>query len=730
MLFQFANRRTPTLFSPDDLQKIPHHPAVEDIVDVLCNKTQNIDRGFFRAEVAYFLAKMASCMRATVITKDRGEIPVNIYVLALATSGFGKGHSVNIVETEFLKGFRTRFMEDTFPVISEQNLWVIANNRAVRNGTDQQEEFDKAEKEFKQAGAYPFTFDSGTPPAVKQLRHKLLMASAGSVNFQVDEIGSNLLGVSDVLTLFLELYDQGLVKEKLIKNTAENTRTEELDGKTPTNALLFGTPSKLLDGAQTEDQFYSFLETGYARRCLFGFGQHERAGETLTPEEVFKRLTQQSNVDRISKRANQFQDLADPAYFGWKMVVEDDVAIRLLSYKIDCEKAADFLAEHEDIKKAELSHRYFKALKLAGAYAFVDLSVEVEMEHIMSAIKLVEESGTAFQKILDREKTYVKLAKYIASTDTEVTHADLHEALPYYKASKGAREEMMTLATAWGYKKHIIIKKSFQDGIEFFKGETLDETNIDEIIISYSKHWAYSFLEEKVPFDQLHVLTQEDGMHFANHHFKSQHRCEENVIAGFNTIVLDIDEGVSLEVAHSLLKDYKFLSYTTKRHQTEGHGDRFRIILPINYTLQLDNEEYKEFMDAIFDWLPFKTDESYRKREKKSETFAGGVHHYNDGELFDALDFIPKTSRNEQHKSQFQKLESLDNLERWFAQRISMGNRNDNMLKYAYALVDSGMSLIDVQNQVHSFNKKLNNPLTENEIDSTIMVSVARQMQP
>jgi uncharacterized membrane protein YjjP (DUF1212 family) len=59
-----------------------------------------------------------------------------------------------------------------------------------------------------------------------------------------------------------------------------------------------------------------------------------------------------------------------------------------------------------------------------------------------------------------------------------------------------------------------------------------------------------------------------------------------------------------------------------------------------------------------------------------------------------------------------------------------MGNRNDNMLKYAYALVDSGMSLIDVQNQVHSFNKKLNNPLTENEIDSTIMVSVARQMQP
>ena len=713
-----------------DLSTVAHHPALDDIVDVLCNKTQNIDRGFFRAEVAYFLTKMASCMRATIVTKDRGEIPVNLYVLALATSGFGKGHSVDIVETEFLKGFKTRFMEDTFDVISEQNLWNIANTRAARNGTDQQEEFEKAEKEFKQAGAYPFTFDSGTPPAVKQLRHKLLMSSSGSINFQVDEIGSNLLGVSDVLTLFLELYDQGKVKQKLTKNTAENIRTEELDGKTPTNTLLFGTPSKLLNGAQTEDQFYSFLETGYARRCIFGFGQHQRAGDELSKEEVFKRLTQKTNIDIISKWSNYFQTLADPAYFGWKMVVEDDVAIELLGYKIDCERASDLLAEHEDIKKAELSHRYFKALKLAGAYAFIDNSTEVEMEHLLSAIKLVEESGEAFQTILNREKPYVKLAKYIANVGTEVTHADLHEALPFYKASNSARNEMMTLATAWGYKKHIIIKKSFTDGIEFFKGETLKETNINEMIISYSNHWAYSFLEEKVPFDQLHVLTQSEGMHWSNHHYRNQHRSEENVIAGFNAIVLDVDEGTSLDLAHELLKDFTFLSYTTKRHQTEGHGDRYRIILPINYTLQLDNDEYKEFMRGIFAWLPFNTDESYDKREKKSESYEGGTYHYNKGELFDALPFIPRTSRNESHKANFQKLESLDNLERWFAQRISMGNRNDNMIKYALALLDNGMSLIDVDRQVHAFNKKMNNPLSENEIDSTIMVTVSKRYQP
>jgi hypothetical protein len=620
-------------------------------------------------------------------------------------------------------------MDDTFPVISEKNLWDIANDRAARNGTTQDEEFEKAEKEFKAAGAYPFTFDSGTSPAVKQLRHKLLMAGCGAINLQIDEIGSNMLANSDVLTLYLELFDQGQVKQKLVKNTADNQRGEEMEGKTPANMLLFGTPAKLLDGGQTEDQFYSFLDTGYARRCIFGHGQqHRRASETLSPAEIYHKLIEPTNDKAINTWAMHFHTLADPAMFGWKMEVEDDVAIELLSYKIACERTADALPEHEEIRKAELSHRYFKALKLAGAYAFIDKSTEVDMDHLRSAILLVEESGAAFQAILNREKAYVKLAKFIADVGVEVTHADLHEALPFYKSGNAARNEMMTLATAWGYKKHIIIRKSFTDGIEFFSGEKLKETDLNEIVVSYSDHWAYNYLGERVPFDQLHQLTQAPGMHWANHHFKNGHRAEENVLAGFNMIVLDVDGGVSLSSVQELLKEYKFLTYTTKRHNEEEN--RFRLMLPINYNLALDSEDYKEFMNAVMAWLPFKTDESANQRAKKWESFDGGTYHYNlEGELVDALIFIPKTSRGEAHRQQTAQLQSLDNLERWFAQRIASGNRNNQMIKYALALVDSGMTLAQVSKQVHEFNKKLNTPLTEDEIDTTILVTVAKRYQ-
>jgi hypothetical protein len=708
-----------------DLTTVSHHPAIEELVDVLCNKTQNTDRGFFRVEVAYFLAKMAGTMRASILTEDRGEIPVNVYALALGTSGYGKGHSVHIIENQFMSGFKRRFMEDTFNVISDGHLWKMALERAAISGKEEQAEKDSLDKEFIQAGNFTFTFDSGTAPAVKQLRHKLLMADVGAINLQIDEIGSNLVGNTEVLNVFLELYDQGMVNNKLTKNTTENVRGREIDGKTPTNALLFGTPSKLLDGGIVEDNFYSFLDTGYARRCLFGWGQEQRNTDDATPAEIYARLVSGTNKTTTTKWSTHFSLLADPAKFGWEMTVDDVVGIELLTYKIECERHAATYPEHEEIRKAEMSHRYFKALKLAGALAFVDESSEIEMDHLHAAMKLVEESGESFQRLMTREKTYVKLAKYIAATKEDLTHADLFEALPFYKASQTARTEIMTLATAWGYKQNIIIQKTFVDGIEFFRGSTLEETNLDEILITYSDHFAYNYVTERAPFASLHELTQAPGMNWTNHGFQDGHRLEEKVIPGFNMIAIDVDGGVDMEQVHELMKDYTFMTYTTKSHTDGDH--RFRLMIPISYVLELDYDDYKEFMNSFMEWLPFTSDEGANQRSKKWETYAGGTYHSNEGLLLDPLRFVPKTTKNEQHRESMGQLESLDNLERWFAGRIASGNRNNQMIKFAYALVDSGMTLHEVEQNVIAFNQKLSNGLTEQELRSTIFQSVAKR---
>jgi hypothetical protein len=705
------------------IDEMEYNPTSEKLVGILCSKTQNSNPLFFRVLVGYYFSLVASMMRTSIATHDRGDIPVNMYALNLSTSGSGKGFSTNIMENHVINQFRGRFLEETFPVLAEQNLPKLSLKRANRKSTDPDEELIRVQKEFEGLGSLVFSFDSGTPAAVKQMRHKLLMADAGSVNLQIDEIGSNLIGNVDVLNTFLELFDMGVIKQKLVKNTTENTRNEEIVGRTPTNMLLFGTPAKLLNGSKTEEELYSMLETGYARRCFFGYSRASNKTIDQTPEEVYDQLTNQDSNLYLDEISDKLEGLADIINVNRRLIMSKETSLILIEYRLKCEKEAEFYPEHEEIKKAEISHRYFKALKLAGAYAFIEDSVELTADHLYQAIKLAEESGEAFNKLLTRDRAYVKLAKYLGTTKRDVTQADLTEDLPFYRGAAAQKNEMLTLATAWGYKNNVIIKKSFSDGIEFLRGETLKETDIDKMVVSYSTDITTDYVNETAPFDKLHKLTQASGLHWVAHHLNGGYRNEENCIPGFNLVVIDVDGGVSLSTVKLLMKNYKYLIYTTKRHTEQEN--RFRIVFPINYELTLDAKDYKEFMSHIYEWLPFEVDTATNQRARKWMSH-DGTFEYNEGEVLDALPFIPKTSKNEERKELLNSQHSMDNLERWVMNNTGDGNRNNMLLRFAMILVDAGFEFEPIRQRVISLNDKMPDKLDEAEIMATIMITTAK----
>ncbi len=705
------------------LDEMQYHPTSEKLVETICNRTQSLEPLFFRVLVAYYFANTAAHMRCCIETPDMGDIPVNLYALNLAPSGFGKGRSINILEEEVFNQFRRRFIEETLPLLAEINLPKLSLARANRKGTDPDEELVRVQKEFDSTGPMLFSFAEATAPAVKQMRHHLLMVNAGALSLEVDEIGTNLSNSAEVLAPYLELFDKGKIKTKLVKSTSDSKRLEEIRGTTPANLMMFGTPSKLFDGAATEQMLYSFLDTGYARRCFFGYIKGVTRQTDLTPQEIFARSTSQNNSAFLEQLSDQLDNLADIINVNKKLKIKEATSLLLIEYKLMCEKAAAKLPEHEDMKKAELSHRYFKVLKLAGAYAFIDDSPEVTEAHVYSAIKLAEESGAAFQSMLNRDRPYVKLAKYLAGVKRDVTQAELVEDLPFYKGGSAQKNELLTLAIAYGYKNNIVIKKSFADGIEFIRGETLQETDLDKMVVSYSSDITTDYRNETAPFDQLHKLTQAAGMHWVAHHLNGGYRNEENCVPGFNMVVVDVDGTVSLSTAKLLLKDYKYLIYTTKRH-TEVEN-RFRIILPINYTLELDAKDFKEFMSNIYEWLPFEVDTATGQRARKWMSHAGH-YEYNEGEVLDALPFIPKTSKNEERKELLHSQQSMDNLERWAINNIGDGNRNNMLLRYAMIFVDAGFDFEAVRQKVISLNDKIADKLDEVEIMSTIMISVGK----
>ena len=703
--------------------EMPFHPTSEKLVELLCHKTQQTDPLFFRVLVAYYFSMVASQMRCSIDTPDRGVIPVNMYALNLAPSGMGKGQSTNLLEENVIHRFHRRFVDETFPLLAEMNLPKLALKRAHRKGTDPDEELVRTQKEFDDLGPLLFSFSEATAPAVKQMRHKLLMANAGSMNLEIDEIGLNLTASAEVLSPFLELYDKGKIKNKLIKVSADSKRFEEVEGNTPTNLMMFGAPVKLFDGAATEQQLTSFLDTGYARRCFFGYLRTATKDFSLTPEQIYLRDTADNAAQVLDALADKLENLADIINVNKKLVMSKDTCLALIEYRLLCDKEAFTLSENDEMKKAELSHRYFKALKLAGAYAFVDDSPELTLGHLHNAIRLAEESGKAFQMMLNRDRPHMKLAKYIAGIKREITQADLVADLPFYRGGTAQKADMLTLAIAYGYKNNIVIKKSFSDGIEFLRGETLTVTDLSKMVVAYSSDITTDYRNEFAPFDQLHKLVQAPGMHWVAHHLEGGYRNEENCIPGFNLVVIDVDGGVSLNTVKTLLSKYKFLIYTTKRHSEAEH--RFRIVLPINFTLEFDAKDYKEFMSNIYEWLPFEVDTQTNQRARKWMSHEGSFE-YNDGEVLDALPFIPKTSKNEERKALLTSQQAMDNLERWMINNTGDGNRNNMVLRYAMLLVDAGFDFDGVRNKVMSLNDKLPDKLEEAEIMSTIMVSVAK----
>lgn len=721
-----------------DITGFDFNPMAQKIVNICRRKTQNNNEMFFHIQVAYFLGKIASLMGTKVESPLLGTLPVNVYAINLAPSGFGKNLSTNIIERGILGDFKKTFMGKTYKASADVTLDNIAAERSTNTGEPIAEILANLKNEFRKAGHFSYSFDEATAPAIKQARHRILLSGCGALNLEIDEIGLNINRSVEALTSYLELYDAGLIKPKLTKNTNDSIRDEEIDGCTPSNMLMFGTPAYLLNGSEEENLFMSLLETGYARRSFFGYADLsdiEPVSEDTPIEQVYRELTATKHDGEIDTLRYFFKDLADASMLGRTIPIPQDVDIEILRYQQHCRKRAEDISVYEEIRKSEMTHRYFKAMKLAGAYAFIDKSPEMTIDHLQAAIHLTEEAGKCFDAIMKRDKPHVRLAKYIAYCDRDLTNADLIEKLPFFKrASVAIKKELLSLARAYGYSNNIIIKQFMQEGIDFYRGETLEPTNLDELIISYSTDSTQHYTNDLAPLNQLDQLCCQSNMFFLNHHLKNGddgngYRQMDNCIDGFNTIILDPDDtSLSPYAASQLLKEYKHFIYTTKSNTQDGLYS-YRIVLPMNYVLKLDNEDFAEFMDNVYAALPFDVDTKTKDRARRWATVGGAATILNeDGELFDILPLIPKTSRNVEFADHMKSLGDFNNVERWFAQRTMNGNRNQMMLKFALMLVDTGtMELDEVREAVYSFNSKLKPSLTKDEINRSIMVTVANR---
>ena len=132
-------------------------------------------------------------------------------------------------------------------------------------------------------------------------------------------------------------------------------------------------------------------------------------------------------------------------------------------------------------------------------------------------------------------------------------------------------------------------------------------------------------------------------------------------------------------------------------------------------------------MANIYEWLPFEVDTATNQRSRKWLSH-NGHFEYNDGDVLDALPFIPKTSKNEERKQLMNSQQSMDNLERWILNNSGDGNRNNMLLRYATILVDANFGFDQIKDRVFALNTKMPDKLDEAEIFATILITVGKKI--
>lgn len=692
--------------------------TLKKIHEYIEGKLGRTDDHFMNINIVNSISQVATHMHINIEAYDGTKVPCNAYSVSLAPSGYNKGRILNTLEDSIFKSFRDEY-EEVFSGIAEGNVTQMAEQNAAKKNIEFEDAMDALLKRWDKLPKPLFSFSDATEAGLKGVREKYTMAGIGGTCMVVDEIAYNLPKFEEVLTSMLEVYDVAKLKDKLIKVDSNGE-----SGRIPASLLMFGSPSSLLNGSKNEDDFINMLRQGYARRCFFSYVKSYEKLREESPQEIIQRA---KKAKEVADDFDCYEKLASRNWLGHSYKPTDDFHVRLLEYKNDCEIRSEQLKEYQDIQRFEISHRYWKSLKLAGLLALLECRTEVTLDDLEDAIEFAEQSGEHFTQIMNRDPNYVRLFNYISDVGQKVTEADLYANLHFYSGSQqNQRKDMKALAAAYAYTIGGVFKETSKNGVMFYEAEVLKETNLDKMILSYSTDITEGYDNVEVKWSELSEFVTTGGFHYVSHHLIDGYRKAENATGHINMIVLDVDHDCNIELARSLLRDYKYILYTTKRHTNKEH--RFRVIMPLKYSIKLNAEDYKKFMQNIMDWLPFETDRQTAQYGRKWLTNEGQLFT-NEGNMLDPTAFIPDTQKASETKKKIDDLSNLDAIEKFFMLQLNDGaTRNNTLIKFALMLVDSGAEYELVEDKVMVFNDKIDHPLPVKEVMETVMKTVRKRI--
>ncbi len=560
----------------------------------------------------------------------------------------------------------------------------------------------------------------------------------GSVNVVSDELGDNIMSMSEIFTKLKSTWDTGTSEGPV--NVTNGGESYFCVHDVCFNALLFGAPGPFELDTKKKDRLLEIYVSGMARRSFIYHNNTYKKSENRNPN--FEKLPKEfyDELDKYIKELRYFinntKEIRYPAKIREKLLEYDQMK------ELERERSISLIAEDLGSTK--------KIEKLMGIIATLDLSEEISEEHLKFAIEFTEALDSTAEETVEIKPAYKRIydeiekRSYAARTDIVKAVKDI--------TIKDLDSQLILVQEYANLVGNSLIKKEY-NGIIKYKIEKLSNTSLDNIILSVNPNMDRTepegFIRKIGSFDKLVNAINGDFRYSAGT-FRNEYISDENYMQEQNLFIIDIDNDLTIEDAKALFSSITYLITTTKSHQkpkkTKINGesvevvcDRFRIIIPTLSTFHLTPKVYSEMYMNVINSLGIA--EADTKCRNASRWYYGnpeGEHWYNYGDLLDIRTYIPDSSENQDattsinnyDKSHSDKSNApssirVDAAIRWFLSNTATGNRNDNLFKLGMLLKEK-IEEPEWALWLRNANSCLSHPLPDSDMKS-IIGSVGRR---
>lgn len=552
---------------------------------------------------------------------------------------------------------------------------------------------------------------------------------SGSINVTTDELGDVMLKMEPIFTKLKTAWDSGVSEGQV--NVSDGNDNYFTVSDVCFNALLFGSPAPFELDPKKKDKLLEAYVSGMARRSFIYHNGTYRKSENRNPnfESAEPALYQTVQDYRIELRS--FINHHD------EIILPHEIRKKLIEWDIQKES----LRESSNSLIAEDLGNPKKIEKLLGILAVLDLSDTINEEHLNFAINFTEVMDKTAEDTVRIQPIYMQVYHELEKRSF-TARTDIIKAIKDIKSTKQLDEEMVLVTEHANMVGNSIVRKE-NSGIITYKLEKLSATSLDGIIISsndnLAAHHPEGFQRNEGKFENIHRLVCGPYRYSAGT-FLNGYITDENYLREQNLFIIDVDDGLTIEDAKGLFKDYTYLIATTKSHQIEKKKgnemvicDRFRLILPTISKFHLEPKVYSETYINVLNAIG--VSEADSKCRNSSRWYYGnpdGEYWYNAGEaLLDIRPYIPNSSENLKTAVSIQRYEEAvndDNVDlriagalRWLVSNTTAGNRNDNMFRFASMLKDpSHINCYEWESWTRRANNLLSEPLPERELNTII----------